>query len=279
MDFRLDHLAMCSLGITLAVALLTGRFRSAGWSVVFGAAAAVTLCTRYLTGPYFVLIFGALAAWTAVAPDRRRRFRNLGLAALAAFILSAPLLWLNRVEVYNYYWIGHFFGPGKRHSGFASQSGPINRLCRPSTSGGETISARAFGRLAAAISLVLAAFAVARRRRPPEPGFPPATGWPLEAVALGGIFLLAPGFVLTLHGEKSPAVDGIMAPGAVVALLGAWAALLDFIRPRLSPAASGRLTGSMAAVALLWGGVGIMSAGRCRTAAFSSELCHRRGPR
>jgi hypothetical protein len=110
-DFRLDHLAMCSMGVALAAALLTDRFRATGWSLVFGAATGLTLSTRFLTGPYFILIFGAGLAWTAAAPDRRLRLRNFALAALVALALAGPLLWLNRIWVYNYYWIGHFFGP------------------------------------------------------------------------------------------------------------------------------------------------------------------------
>ncbi len=251
-DFRLDHLAMCSLGVTLAAALLTGRFRSTGWSVVFGAATAVTLCTRYLTGPYFILILGALAAWTAAAPDRPRRFRNLALAVLTACILAAPLLWLNRVEVYNYYWIGHFSGPESAIRNSHLDLGQSIAFVASYFAGNDL--GAAFWLLVAILTLVLAACALARRRRVPEPGLPPPTGWPGQAAAYGGIFLLSPAIILTLHGEKSPAVDGIMAPGAVVALLGMWAAGLDFVRPRLAPAAAGRLTATLAVIALLWGG-------------------------
>src|SRR5882724_6790368 len=62
-DFRLDHFGMCALGVTLAVALLTDGFRSRPWSALFGLSVGWTLLTRFITGPYFVLVFSALLAW------------------------------------------------------------------------------------------------------------------------------------------------------------------------------------------------------------------------
>ena len=135
-----------------------------------------------------------------------------------------------------------------RISTWASRS-PSSRPILPGTT-----SRPAPQGLAAILTLLLSACAVARRHRAPEPGLPPPSGWPGLAVGLGAIFLLSPAIILILHGEKSPAVDGIMAPGAIAVLLGAWAALLDYVRPYLAPVAAARLTGSLAALALLWGG-------------------------
>jgi hypothetical protein len=247
-DFRLDHLAMCTLGVALAAALLTDRFRATGWSLAFGGAAGLTLSTRFLTGPYFILIFATLLAWTAAAPGRGRRLRNLGLAALVAFALAAPLVWLNRVWVYNYYWIGHFFGPES-----AIRNPHLNLAQSIDFVAGHLSTDHlgpAFWILAALATLTLGGGAVAARRRGIETGGPGRHEWPWNAAVLGAIFLLSPGIILTLHNLKSPIVEGIMAPGVTVLLLAAWAALAEFCRRR-RPAGSSFAAVSGVALAVL----------------------------
>ena len=249
-DFRLDHLAMCTMGLALAAGLCTDRFRATGWSLVFGFAAGITLSTRFLTGPYFILIFGALLVWAATAPGRGRRLRNLALAAVIAFALAAPLVWLNRIWVYNYYWIGHFFGPE------SAIRNPHLNLAQSITFvagalAGDHLGA-AFWELAAFLTAGLGAMALASRRRAPSAA--PASAWPRQAAALGAIFLLAPGIVLTLHDLKSPIVESIMTPGLVVVLLAAWAGLLDYARRRSLTSTPFRLIATAAGLALLFGG-------------------------
>src|SRR2546430_14763958 len=63
-DFRLDWMAACAFGIALVAAIKTDRFRSPGWSAVFGAAVAYALLTRFLTGTYFFLIYLIFFGWT-----------------------------------------------------------------------------------------------------------------------------------------------------------------------------------------------------------------------
>jgi hypothetical protein len=72
-DFRLDHLAMCALGITAAMALLADGFHSRRGSSWFGIAVGLTLVTRFLTGTYFVLIFAGFALWTLARPPERSK--------------------------------------------------------------------------------------------------------------------------------------------------------------------------------------------------------------
>lgn len=110
-DFRLDHFAMCALGVASAAALLTDRFRSRGGAVLFGLAVALTLLFRFFTGTYFVLIFAGLLAWIVSGADRRSRSANLAWAAGVAFVLAVPFFWINRAYIHEYYWIGHYIGP------------------------------------------------------------------------------------------------------------------------------------------------------------------------
>lgn len=208
-DFRLDHFAMCGLGICAALAAATAGFRSTRNSVVFGLAVGVTLLTRFLTGAYFVLIFGALLGWVLAGTERKKRALNLGCAAVIAFLLAAPLFWLNRDTVRDYYWIGHYVGPE------SAIRNPHMGLGRSLTFVWGQLFQRHvgsfFGFLAVggAIGFIfLRGGAIASR---------------LSATAIAGlIFLLAPAVVLTLHQQKSEVVVSALAPGIVLLVVAAW---------------------------------------------------------
>lgn len=219
-DFRLDHLAMCAFGVTAACALLTDELRSTRWSAAFGAAVGLTLLTRFLTGTYFALILLALLVRVATGPERRRRSGNLLLASGIAVLLAGPVFWLNRLWVWNYYWIGHFTGPESAlrnpHMGLGRSLDFVwGHLFR------DHLGA-CFGCIALGGTLLLVAGAFllpepAARRRPRSTAG--ICGW-------GALFLLAPALVLTLHQQKSEIVVGALAPGAVLLLVGGWLELL-----------------------------------------------------
>ncbi len=213
-DFRLDHLGMCALGVSLAAALLTDAFRSTRWSVLFGVSVGWTLLTRFITGPYFVLIFLSLLIWCLGSVERKRRTGNLLLAALIAAALAGPIFWINREWVWNYYWIGHF-------------TGPESAIRNPHMGVGQSLAfvwgglARShlgifFWCLAGAGTTVLALGAWLGEAVPPAP--PASRSWWI----MGAIFLLAPATILTLHQQKSEIVVSALAPGAIVLLLAAW---------------------------------------------------------
>ena len=86
-----------------AAALLTDGFRARRWSLVFGVAVGATLLARFLTGTYLFLIFGAALGWILCGEDKKRRATNLILAAGVAAALTAPIFWLNRAWVWDYY--------------------------------------------------------------------------------------------------------------------------------------------------------------------------------
>jgi hypothetical protein len=211
-DFRLDHLALCALGVASALALRTDGFRARGAALVFGAAVGVTLLTRFLTGTYFVVIAAALLAGILRGGDRGRRAGNLGLAVLVAFALAAPIFWLNREWVWNYYYIGHYVGPESairnQHFGLGASLAFLWSQLSGRHLGGFFLG------LAVATPLLLAVW-----RGRPGPGTARAVWW------LGAVFLLAPALVLTLHQQKSEVVVGALAPGAVLLVVAAWLSL------------------------------------------------------
>lgn len=209
-DFRLDHLAMCTMGVTLCLALRTDSFRHRRWSVLFGLGVGMTLLTRFLTGTYFTVILLGLLLWAALGRERWQRLLNVALAAGAATALAAPLFWRNREWIWNYYWIGHYVGPESaiRNQNFGlGQS--LNFL-------GHYLYLDHLGLwfvvFAAAITVVLG---LPLRRTGPIAQ--PSAHWFLPA-----LFIFAPLLVLTLHAQKSAVVLGIFAPGVIGLIAALW---------------------------------------------------------
>ncbi len=208
-DFRLDHVAMCALGVASATALLTNGFRSRSGAMIFGAAVALALLFRFLTGTYFVLIFAGLLAWLVSTKDRRARSANLAWAALVAFLLAAPFFWINRAHIYEYYWIGHYLGP---ESAIRNQNfGAGRSLAFIMHALGERHLGGFFGVVAL---LGVVGFAMGRGRRE-------GCGARL-AGGVGLLWLIAPATVLLLHQQKSDVVVSALAPGAVLLVIALW---------------------------------------------------------
>ena len=255
-DFRLDHFAMCAFGITFATALLTDGFRSTRWSLAFGIAVGFTLLTRFLTGTYFTLVFASCLIWVLCAKDRGLRSRNLGLSALVAFTLAAPIFWLNRDWVWNYYWIGHFTGP---ESAIRS---PNMNFTRSVEFIWGNLRDRHLGTtfwwtagLASAVWIFYAVSAwwpwtrdlkkrtlgkvflsAANSESPANPSAEPMAPIPWSWLGFSAIFTLAPATVLTLHSQKSEIVLGVIVPGFIGLIVFSWLLLLRFVATRTPPA-------------------------------------------
>ena len=218
-DFRLDHVTMCMMGITLVAALQTNAFRSTVWSAVFGSAVGVTLLTRFLTGTYFALIFIGCLVWILMSDGRLRRSLNLGLAALIATLLMAPCLWVNRQLVYEHYWIGHYYdADGALWISHASLSQAIVQFWTQLRT--EQLGT-AFWSAAGAALIVLASGI--RRSAQGHAASSEDTGgtdrWALDTAILGAIFLAAPGIVLPLQNQPFGVVLGVAVAGAMFLLL------------------------------------------------------------
>lgn len=218
-DFRLDHLAVCAFGVLSAALVASDGFRSRRGSLAFGAACALSLLTRFLTGTYLVLVFAGLFVWLLRQPDRRTRLTHLLGSAVLAAALAAPLFWINRDWVWNYYVIGHFVGP---ESALRSPHlGIIDSVRFVFGHWADWHARTSFG--LAALGVVF--FATSVRLLPRQaPAAPAARS--RDWLGLGALLFLAPAVVLVFHSQKSEVVLGILSPGAVLALLGVvrWAA-------------------------------------------------------
>jgi hypothetical protein len=238
MDFRLDHFAMCAMGITLCVALMSDGFQSRPWSVASGFAVGFTLLTRFLTGTYFVLICAATGFWLVCETGRRRRLLNLLLALAIAAGVAGPVFWLNRSVIWNYYWVGHITGAESAirdaHLRFKDSLWCVSHLFFFEQLGEYFL-------WIAGVSVGVLLVAALVRQQPAGPGSSLRPWW-----VLGAIFLLAPGLILTVHKQKSVVVLGALTPGAVVLVLAAWAQLLRRQRTAWLP---GALAAGIAAAA------------------------------
>jgi hypothetical protein len=215
-DFRLDHGAMCLLGVASCAALLTDGFRSAGWAVAFGVAAGVTLLERFLTGIYFAAFFSAAAVWVLCGDSRWPRLRNLLLAGGTAAAMALPVFWANRLAIYTYYWVGHVAGAESvvRFRGldvWHSVRFVFGHL-------GDMHLGAYFGWTVAGLTGLLAGLRLLLPRKT-APG--PGRDW----LSLSLAFLLLPALVLVFHKQKSEFVLGVLVPGVVLLVLWLWAAL------------------------------------------------------
>ncbi len=214
-DFRLDHAAMSLWGVTATVALLTRGFRDLRWSLVFGAVAGVTLVERFLTGAYFAPVFLAAGIWILCGDEKLRRLRNLVLAGLVTFALAAPFFWVNRIWIYNYYYMGHFGNAesAARAPGF----GLWRSIMFIADNFGSRHMGWAFGLFALVLTLVpflLESFWDRLRATK----LAPDRAWLFIAL----VFFLVPSGILCLHRQKSEYVLGIIAPGLILSLLWLW---------------------------------------------------------
>ena len=214
-DFRLDTLAMCTFGLALTGAAASDGFTRRGPSAVFGVAVGLALIARFLTGTYFVVILGALLAVVAQKTEGRRRIGNLLIAAAIAAAVAVPFFWINRETIWDYYVVGHSFGPESairnQHFGFVQSAAYVL-----GNFGAEFCGGLFFTVCGAVMLLLLGASRLERAWSAP------ASRWWLE---VGGLFLFAPGLVLLLHDQKSPVVLGILAPGLVLVVVAGLAEL------------------------------------------------------
>lgn len=209
-DFRLDHLAMCALGVTAAAAVAADAFysrRGANW---FGVAAGVTVLARFRTGPYLLVALAALAVWVLRRPpERRLRGLNLLRAAVIAAVIAVPTLWLNYDAIAGDYSLARYLGRESVVGNPATSVMDSARLVFQSL--GQRHLGAFFGVMAALGALALA---VSRRgeRVPSNPDL-----W-----RVGLIFTFAPAFVLVLDPHKHEVLTSAVVPGAVLLVAALW---------------------------------------------------------
>ena len=226
-DFRLDHLALCGMGTTLACAFRSDGFRSASGSAALGLAAGLTILTRFITAVYLAPLLALLLLLALAGGKERggRLRRGLG-AVLIAGLLALPFLWLDRPYIWSYYGIGHSTGPEAAvrdpHLDFRASAVWLVQGVFRSHLG------PAFGWIVLGGTLILAGGVCLWRLPPAADPVGEAAGRaraPRQLAGLGFVFALVPALVLARHKLKSDIVIGISAPGLIALVLAAWFAL------------------------------------------------------
>ncbi|MBA4135774.1 MAG: hypothetical protein C0518_00495 [Opitutus sp.] len=219
-DFRLDHAAMCLMGVAACCAALSDGFRHRGWSVAFGVAVAITLLERFLTGAYFAAIFVTFAIWAATGRERWRRLGHLVLAGAIATAVALPAFWHSREAIYNYYWVGHVSGAEStaRFRGLDLW----NSVQFIFANLGRMHLGAQFGWAVAVLTAMVAVLWVWGPRRESAHS---RRAWMFSAL----IFSLLPAAVLTLHRQKSEYVLGVLVGGIVLLVPALWACAWDRI--------------------------------------------------
>ena len=225
LDFRLDHLAMCFMGISIMAAVKSDGFLSRKWSILFGLAVGITILTRFLTAVYFLGIALFLILVYLRSQSSHDRIKNILIAMVVAFVLIAPIFLHNYILIYNYYVVGHLTGVESdiRASGkgfLESLAFVINGVI-----GFESIS---FWFILLLIPFI--GYVVFGRKLINNLG---GLGFIHQDVkenwqALGLTFFIVPLLMLALHKQVSPAVLGILVPGIFVLVMSFLAPLIAF---------------------------------------------------
>lgn len=223
-DFRLDWLACCAVGVVSCLALYTDGLRHTGWTAVWGASIGIAILIRFVTTAYFGVMFAALLGMLLLGlicskqkAHTGARVLRLILAGAVAAAISLPFLWHNRDWVLNYYWIGHLTGPES-----AIRSPQFGILRSLAFVFGESLWRLHLGLWfvsAASVSLVGLAIAVWLKGKPsaqPDTAGRNGLGY---ASLMGAILLLIPAAILVLHSQKSLHVESVLVPGLLTILL------------------------------------------------------------
>jgi hypothetical protein len=114
MDFRLDFIAFCLLGVFVSVVIVADILGDTKWSIMAGVVGGLLILFRYLTAAYLLGIYALtlLFCWvvfTKSATDSERRstyglrIKNIFLSGMIITGIDGPFLWVSRATIYQYY--------------------------------------------------------------------------------------------------------------------------------------------------------------------------------
>ena len=216
-DFRLDHIAMCAVGVTLSFVLISEGFRSFKWSCLVGLSIALTVLLRFITSTYFFLILLFVIIWFIFAEDKKIRFRNLLSSLGLVILLVAPVFYIHRLEIWNYYYVGHYTGPESfirnQNYSFIKSFYIIVKLLQYDHIGNFFWIIFLFGILAY-INLCKSIIHL--------------KNVDFIFIYFGLLFVLAPAIILALHPQLSSVVLSAICPGVVILVIGIW----DILYPK-----------------------------------------------
>ncbi|HLB55912.1 MAG TPA: hypothetical protein VJK30_01080 [Coxiellaceae bacterium] len=123
-DFRMDFIAFCLYGIVITCILRSDIFLNKRWAILAAFLTVLLVLTRTITAVYFtgiiffifLYLFISYFYYTKDAFQKMQSFiriKNLTWYTSIIAIMSIPVMWLNRIALYNYYVVGHITGKEK----------------------------------------------------------------------------------------------------------------------------------------------------------------------
>jgi hypothetical protein len=230
-DFRLDWMAACAYGATLAAAAAADGFRSRPRAVLAGALAGATILLRYITAVYLGLAGLLLLVWLLCRRGEGRARANLLIAAAVPVAMAAPVLWVNRRAIYDYYWVSQISGAEQavRSSHFSAVES-FRWLLEQTL-----VNQAGWGALALGLATFAGLCVMAARAKGQRPGDARDAGVG-GAWAAAAAFFAAPAAVLALHPVKDPHHLSALIPAVAwfftLAWEHPWHLVADRARPR-----------------------------------------------
>lgn len=215
-DFRLDLMGSCAFGASLAVLLSSRNLMTRRSAILFGLSVAFTILVRFLTGTYFVLIFSCLFIIFYFGQERSRRIQNLFISIAVVLVAAGPFFWMNRNWIWDYYYIGHYFGPES-----AIRNPHMNviqsiRFLLINLYGGHLGIAFISMSLIVLIISFLRINPTIRRKKADDQIASVKEYWITPSL----IYLICPFILLALHNQKSSIVVSIFVPPLIAVIIG-----------------------------------------------------------
>jgi hypothetical protein len=235
-DFRLDFAGVCLYIVVLSLVIGSNFFLNTKilpWLIL---AITVLILTRFITAVYWFGITGLTMFWlvgtmgvgklkirSMLQLRNRLRFRNLLVISLIVCFFVLPFMFHNGQSIYNYYFIGHIFGPEKKIR--ALEAGITDILTSltyyPISLWRDHLGVVPTLVIIASLLLILGYF-LSRSRFQVDSSLTnqlfvrklDGVGWFFIAISF-----FVPLFVLTVNTSKSPIVGAILVPSIIFALI------------------------------------------------------------
>lgn len=214
-DFRLDHLAMCMMGLSITACLKTEFFSNRKWSIIFGLLVGITITGRFLTVVYFGLIYILLLSSLLLLRNKLYRISNLIISGIVAAPLVIIFFFHNWRRIYDYYLIGHVVGIEKtvRASGLNIYETFLYIIFNG------LFGFQGSSLFAACLAILIICFLIKKTEVKEVEKKIPQWNY-LWWYIVGFVFLISPIIILSFESETQNAVLSILTPGVLVFFLG-----------------------------------------------------------
>lgn len=124
LDARIDFMTFCLYGILVTSVMRSQLFVDKKWSIITAVIAGFLVLIRTLTLTYIVscgvmMVLYFLIRYMILQHNNednttlKKQLNNILICLIIFILMTLPFLWIDRLSIYDYYWIGHIAGPEK----------------------------------------------------------------------------------------------------------------------------------------------------------------------